>query len=175
MIDDRIKKVVKRVASEALIGSKFGLRRTPVGEDIDEDDELEVALAQQRAEKAKVGGSGGGDIAEEEGEGGDAVSGEPAGARSPGGGLRKPVGRAQSRLHMASPAMAAHKEEEEEGEEEESAATDAAAKARPRGPSLEEEEAPSGSSDSSAAPASMVRGEGGRGLSVRKMQSSSAW
>ena len=111
VIDDRIKKVVKRVASEAFLGAK-GLpsRRAVPVEEIDEDDELEVALAQQRAQKAKSEGI---DLrkeleAPEEEE-------QPA-TPSPTG--RRPIGRAQSRLHLASPAMAAHKEEEEEGEEE---------------------------------------------------------
>lgn len=59
VIDDRLQKVVKRVVSEAQLGgglSRGGLRKAPLkppGED--EDDELEVALAEQRA-KMEVGG-----------------------------------------------------------------------------------------------------------------------
>lgn len=46
VIDDRIQKVVKRVVSEANIGGGFGRNRVELEED--EDDELTVALAQQR-------------------------------------------------------------------------------------------------------------------------------
>jgi len=109
VIDDRIKKVVKRVASEAFLGAKGMLSRRAVPvEEIDEDDELEVALAQQRAEKAKAEGI---DLQKEL----EAEEEEPPSTPSPSG--RRPLGRQPSRLHLASPAMAAHKEEEEEGEE----------------------------------------------------------
>ncbi len=56
VIDDRIKKVVKRVISEANLGGRLrGLRaahaaqQTAVDEDFDPEDELEAALAEQRA------------------------------------------------------------------------------------------------------------------------------
>lgn len=58
VIDDRIKKVVKRVVSEAFIGAKMGLRGRPAAvEEDEEDDELETALAEQRAKAKAAGGS----------------------------------------------------------------------------------------------------------------------
>jgi serine/threonine protein kinase len=60
VIDDRIKKVVKRVVSEAFIGgSRMGLRGRPAAvEEAEEDDELEMALAEQRAKARARGGEG---------------------------------------------------------------------------------------------------------------------
>jgi len=56
VIDDRIKKVVKRVVSEANLGGSR-LSRSRGMEEADKDDELEVALAEQRAQAAAAGGS----------------------------------------------------------------------------------------------------------------------
>eukprot|EP00798_Chlamydomonas_sp_ICE-L_P012533 gene12533-15749_t len=63
VIDNRLQKVVKRVASEAVLGGGRGRLGGPVrranleGSDVDEDDELEVALAEQRAKMAVGGGA----------------------------------------------------------------------------------------------------------------------
>jgi hypothetical protein len=143
VIDDRIKKVVKRVASEAYLGSRLGLRRVAAnateGEEEEEEgpaedeDELEVALAQQRAEKAKKESSNGSQNgsmssspekrAEKSSPSGVSFSRDAAGDRgaredplSPRSRVagRGAVLRAQSRLHLMAPAMEAHKEEDEE-------------------------------------------------------------
>lgn len=80
------------MVSEAFLGSKLGLPRAPV-DDIEEEDELEVALAQQRAEKAKTEGKG--DAGDEES---DKVEEEPTTPTRSA--LRKPIGRAASRLQV---------------------------------------------------------------------------
>lgn len=121
VIDDRIKKTIKRVASEVVIGSSLGLnlRQNSGGvEGEEEEDELEAALAQQRREKEESGGGGGGGAEGTGAEaGGGGGRGGVAGVLSPLDGPRSPLRmqprRNMSRLALASPAMAVTPEEDE--------------------------------------------------------------
>jgi hypothetical protein len=129
VIDDRIKRVVKRVASASVLGLK-GLRPMAPDEGMEEEeDELEAALRQQAEQK---GGGSGGDAGSNSGSGGSAAAGsgqDPGSPVRPGsggasrlnespnggsGGVLDGIRRRMSRLVLASPAMAAMPEEDEE-------------------------------------------------------------
>ena len=89
VIDDRIKKVVKRVVSEAVIGRLGGLRGKPQPiDEMEEDDELEVALAEQRAKKVGI----------EAQAGATAATTSSGGGGGGGGDSRSRLSRATSRL-----------------------------------------------------------------------------
>jgi serine/threonine protein kinase len=122
VIDDRIKKVVKRVVSEAQIGGPRTLAGRPVqrDEDLEEDDELEVALAEQRAKMAVGGGAN---------TSSDPASSASAQATAAAAAAASPTSRFAPARRVGSLQMAAHAEEEE-GEEEEPAV------ASPRGSPL---------------------------------------
>lgn len=106
VIDDRIKKVVKRVMSEACMGGGFGglMNRSCMHQnaaaELDEDDELEVALAEQRAkaEAAEAAAA--------------ALAGQPGSPTSRFAPLRRAAGDAGSAGAM--PALSEEGAEEEE-------------------------------------------------------------
>ncbi|GLC50565.1 hypothetical protein PLESTB_000393900 [Pleodorina starrii] len=116
VIDDRIKKVVKRVMSEANMGGMLARRhmqqQAAEGEIGEEEDELEAALAQQRREQAAMmaataagNGSGSG--------GGAAAAGANGAAGAASSRLRRAAGDAGSTSAM--PAVSEDGEEEEAG------------------------------------------------------------
>ncbi|KAG2437945.1 hypothetical protein HXX76_005561 [Chlamydomonas incerta] len=129
VIDDRIKKVVKRVMSEANMGGMLARRHMQQqqadGEAGEEEDELEAALAQQRREQAAMmaaTAAGPGPAAANGGAGG--ANGGASGGASPTSGasssrLRRAAGDVGSASAM--PAVS------EDGEEEEEAAAPAGA------------------------------------------------
>lgn len=107
VIDDRIKRVVKRVMSEA--NMRGGLARyRAAADEVEEDDELEVALAQQREQQAQQASQ----------------SGQPSGSLSPSsssGALsaQMATSRFSPLRRETGSTLQAHSEEENEGEEEE--------------------------------------------------------
>lgn len=109
VIDDRIKKVVKRVVSEVNLGLSARLNRARAqAEDVEEeDDELEVALAEQRAmtQASSVKPSG-------------AVTASPLGVSPTSSRNNLALLRKPSRLQVESsgPSMTAHPEEVDEEE-----------------------------------------------------------
>ncbi|KAG2493506.1 hypothetical protein HYH03_008322 [Edaphochlamys debaryana] len=109
VIDDRIKKVVKRVMSEANMGGMLARRhmqqQQAQGEVGEEEDELEAALAQQRREQAAMM------VATAAGPGPAAASG----SASPGSRLRRAAGDMGSSNTM--PAVSEDGEEEAAGGE----------------------------------------------------------
>ncbi|GLI64951.1 hypothetical protein VaNZ11_008356 [Volvox africanus] len=124
VIDDRIKKVVKRVMSEANMGGMLARRhmqqQAAEGEIGEEEDELEAALAQQRREQAAMmmataaGHGSGGGAAVTGASGGVSPSGAAAGGAATGASrLRRVAGEAGSASSM--PAVSEDGEEEEEG------------------------------------------------------------
>ena len=116
VIDDRIKKTIKRVASEVVIGSSLGLnlhQNSGGVEGEEEEDELEAALAQQRREKEESGGGGAEGTGAEAGGGRGGVAGVLSPLDGPRSPLRMQPRRNMSRLALASPAMAATPEEDE--------------------------------------------------------------